>query len=74
MIQFYFRINPAERPNVMQLLNHKFINGDTVERPMSLPDEEKFKTRGKLTTSGSYSSKHKKTESLNLKNNDKPEL
>jgi len=70
----FYRINPAERPNVIQLLSHKFINGDSVERPMSLPDEERIKTKGRLTTAGSYTSRHKKTESLNLKNNEKPEL
>jgi len=36
------RIKPGERPNVIKLLNHKFITGgDNIEKPLSFPEKKR---------------------------------
>ena len=41
-LKLCFKINPRERPNVIKLLNHKFISGiEYLMKPLDLIDENK---------------------------------
>lgn len=66
------RINPAERSNVITLLNHKFIAGVEVpEKPISLGGGEKLEILKKQAQTPS-SARNRKPESIHLKTPDNP--